>query len=370
MLEQDIQIEKFENLKKKFKSNLKIKKLDSGYKIVSFLKNEISCEDDQKFAPYNSIVYNKEHQIMSIFPYINTNEILFLLEKNFKGFIVRSGIPFSLFWDKSIGAFGSWQIHSHTQVGEEACYNKDKIKDQFRKFTENNSNIFNILNKKYVYHVKLDDKDFKTIQITFVYEILIEKDKDVIKLIDLTKNSFIMDHVGNKNLVIPSYLSYEQCLEKINNYSYLIISPEEKGLQLIAPNGTLCKIYNKTYFYKKIINSIYPQNFYMFLQLKSINKLTWATHDNKLLKEINKHLQNLNDLFFSTILELYYNIYILKKQNIDSVNKFYQFILKEVHQQYLFNIKTKKKIGKMDIKHVFNKKSIEEQLYLICSVLK
>jgi len=56
MLEQDIQIEKFENLKKKFKSNLKIKKLDSGYKIVSFLKNEINCEDDQKFAPYNSIV--------------------------------------------------------------------------------------------------------------------------------------------------------------------------------------------------------------------------------------------------------------------------------------------------------------------------
>lgn len=370
MLEPDIQIEKFDNLKKKFKSNLKIKKLDSGYKIVSIVKNEITCEDDQKLAPYNSIVYNKEDKIMSIFPIVNTNEILFLLEKNFKGFIVRSGIPFSLFWDNSIGAFGSWQIHSQNQVGEDACFNKNKIKDQFRKFTEDNFNIFNILNKKYVYHVKLDNNDFKSIQISFVYEILIEKDKDVIKLIDMTEKSFIMEHIGNKNLVIPNYLSYEQCLEKINQYSYLMMSPEEKGLQLIAPNGSLCKIYNKTYFYKKIINSIYPQNFYIFLQLKSINKITWATHDNKLLKEMYKHLQNLNDLFFSTILELYLNIYIFKNQNIDSVNMIYQFILKEVHQQYLFNIKNKKKIGKIDIKHVFNKKSIEDQMYLICSVLK
>ena len=130
------------------------------------------------------------------------------------------------------------------------------------------------------------------------------------------------------------------------------------------------ELINKTYFYKSIINSIYPQNFYMFLHLKSLNKITWATHDNKFLKEINKHLYNLFDIFSSSILELYYNIYILRERKLDSVNEFYQFILKEVHEVYLSNIKNQKKIRNSDIKTIINKKSIEEQMYLICSILK
>lgn len=370
MLEQDIQIEKYENLKKKFKSNLKIRKLDSGYKIITFLKDEIINEEDEKFAPYNSILFNNDNKLISLFPKIDIHEMLFLLEKNFKGFIIKSGIPFSLFWDKSIGAFGSWEIHSQSNIGEGGSFKNLNIKNSFNKFTKNNPNIYNILNKNYIYHLKLDDKEFKTIQILFAFEIKNEKEKDIIKCIDLSSKSFIIDHLGNKNLIIPNFLEYNECIELINRYGYLINSPHEQGLQLISANGNICKIINKTYFYKSIINSIYPQNFYMFLHLKSLNKITWATHDNKFLKEINKHLYNLYDLFSSSILELYYNIYILKERKLDSVNEFYQFILKEVHEVYLSNIKNQKKIRNSDIKTIINKKSIEEQMYLICSILK
>ena len=358
-------IKDYNDIKKKEKSLMNIIKFENHYKIISYRNETLESQDDYPYIMYNNLLFDKSNKLISCFPPLEIDEDLFLLKySNYTGKIVEKGLYISLYWDKNISICGSWNFHIKNNFGGQTNELEiSNIANEFKKFHKKCPSFMQSLNPNYVYHVCLGDD--QKVYIYKIYSIVEKKGIYEITEVNECKQSII-----KPNLVeFPREFNTEECKQKLTDFSYLIEGPSISEIKIENIDGNNYNIINSTSKYKKIVNSIFPEKFYLYLYLNSFKKLDWETRKDKLSKYIFIELNNFSSLFFKTISFLYKSVYINKSLKSNKLNTFYKYILNKLHIQFIHN-KKNKIMSESIVKKFFYQYSIEEQLYFMCSILK
>ena len=359
----------------------------SQYVKVKYKKDKLNEHYQDAYGYYKNILYNTDGELMSFFPpkTIDTEQFLLSYKNSFYGEELIDGIPFSLFWDKNVGIFGSWQISGYDDIGGKNIIDHTdySLKSLFTKFNNQNVDFLNDLNKQYIYHFIFPfynnlDIDNKTIKIKlYLIDVFIvskiNKQYFINRLFDCPneRNIFVLNLSNKTSIYFPEQFTIAECLEKKSQYETINVSSKEKGIYLKTNDGIACKVLNTAFAYLHIFKSIQPKHQFLFLELKSSHKLQWASSKNKLLKVIFQTLLEYNDIFLRSIYISYINIFIKKNTHITEVHEVQQFILNKIHILYLNTLRPQKQYCTMrEVKNVFESFSIEEQMFFLTYPLR
>ena len=374
---------------KRLKNNSKVKiiKTKTNYNIVSYKKECLNENYVDENGMLKNVIFHKNGQLMSIFPCKRIDSDYFLIKHSqYIGRELIEGDCFSLFWDTTLSLDGAWQIHEFDKIETNEDILDSKIKKKLHEFNKNKCNLIDYLNKKYIYHFSFEDNDKLYLLDIFLIEpekkIFINrkiKDNPIIqkmhvhnvKIIDI-KSEIQLLPIKNKMILIPKEYSQFETINKIKNYDTLLSEDKcEKGIELIDANGNRCKIMNNSYKYIKILQSIFPKNIYLYLHLRSVNKIFWNTKNNVLNKYIFQTLDSYNKLFIKTIYYKYKKIFIKKQNSLDSEKELFKVILIRLHNLYTSELRNKGEY--CQLKHaiqVFKTFNIEEQMYFLTYLIR
>ena len=359
----------------------------SQYIKIKYKKDKLKEHYQDAYGCYKNVLYNTEGELISFFPpkTIATEQFLLSYKNNFYGEELIDGIPFSLFWDKSMGILGSWQISGYDDIGGKNIIDHTdySLKELFTKFNSEHVDFLNELNKKYIYHFifpfcrDLDSNNTMIKIKLYLIDVFIvskmNKQYFIGRLFDCPneRNMFVSNLSKRTSLSFPQHFTIQECLEKISQYETINISSNEKGIYLKTNDGIASKVLNTAFTYLHIFQSIQPKHQFLFLELKSTNKLQWASSKNKLLKTIFQTLLEYHELFLRSIYISYINIFIKKNIHLTEVHEIQQFILNKIHIFYLNTLRPQKKYCTMrEVKNVFETFSIEEQMFFLTYPLR
>ena len=353
----------------------------SQYVKVKYKKDKLKEYYQDAYGSYKNILYNTDGELMSFFPpkTIDTDQFLLSYKNSFYGEELIDGIPFSLFWDKNVGIFGSWQISGYDDIGGKNIIDHTdySLKELFTKFNNQNVDFLNELNKKYIYHFIfpfcIDANKIKLYLIDVFIVSKMNKQYFISRLFDCPneRNVFVSNLSNKTSLFFPQQFTIAECLEKKSQYETINVSSKEKGIYLKTNNGIACKVLNTAFTYLHIFQSIQPKHQFLFLELKATNKLQWASSKNKLLKTIFQTLLDYHAIFLRSIYISYKNIFIKKNTHITEVHEIQQFILNKIHIFYLNTLRPQKQYCTIrEVKNVFETFSIEEQMFFLTYPLR
>lgn len=355
-------INDYKDIKQKDKDKMKVIKFDNNYKIISYINDLIGLENDFPYSFYNNLLFDSNKKLISCFPPLSMDEDVFLLKYSiYKAKVWHEGYYVSLHWDSLLTIGGSWNIHMKNNLLTELDKDSKVINDKLKKFISRYPDFLEFLNKDYVYHICITEQD--EIYIYNIYSFNVNKNYIEIKEIDASLQIL-------KNVKLPQCFNNEESHQKMTEFNYLFEKSSVPKIVVYSEDGNNMLITNPTYKYKTIVESIFPHKFYLYLYLKSINKLVWETSRDKLSKFMFIELENLYSLFLKTICYIYKITYIKKTLQINQVNRYYRSIIEKLHRLYIQDKKKYSLITTNLVKKIFSKFPLEEQLYFLCSVLK
>ena len=196
------------------------------------------------------------------------------------------GTMINVFWDKTIGINGGWEIATRNTVGADVCFYKDcKNAKTFRKMFldaahDNNLNL-NMLNPQYCYSFVLQHPEnrivvpFKktAIYLVEVYEIINENNTVIVQCVDieLVKYYSLWSETG---IQFPKIYNFENYNELIQTYASMNTSYDILGVIIknkITHNR--CKIRNPVYEYVRNLKGNQPKIQYQYLCLRQQGKI-------------------------------------------------------------------------------------------------
>lgn len=398
---------------------LDIQHCSPHYIKVKYVKDKLQENYQDKLGIYKNVLFNTNGDLISCFPPKNIDSEKFLLTyvDNFVGKELIHGVHFSLFWDKSLGISGSWEIHGYDDIGghnkifdtdvtlkdyflhcdkmlgisengvlgshkneeKKELHKNVTLKDLFTLFKNEHVDFLSTLPHSYIYHLVMPFHNRRNIQLQlYIMDIFtIESMNGVHYIKPIMEDNYIkieglQQLIQKKVIQLPQIFSTSECRYKVESYDNTInVSSKEKGICLKTNNGYTCKVLNKSFTYLHILKSIQPKYQYLFLNLRIYKQTKWATCENKLLKEIFIKLEEFYKIFIQSIFISYSNVFIEKIKLLNEIHPVQQYMIHKLHKYYVHKLRPKEKCCTIkDVQYIFEGMKIEEQMYFLTYILR
>jgi hypothetical protein len=333
---------------------------NAKYSVISYNKNELAEDLIPIYGLCRSVIINSQKEVVSFSPPKSISSYGFIknYDESLQGITAEEfveGTMINLFWDKTIGLSGGWEIATRNTPRAICSFFKDDntktFKDMFLQAVELNNLDLNMLNPFYCYSFVLQHPDnrivvpFKKPQLYLVGIYSIEQiDKNIIvdsfEPRELIKFSL---EISNCTVKFPEVYKFTTYSELIEKYASMNTSYDIVGVVLHnRVTGERSKIRNPVYEQVRNLRGNQPKLQYQYLCLRKEGNVSQFL---KFYPENKKKISNFRDqihLFTNTLFDNYKACYIKKEKQLKAFSEQYRTHMFNIHKLYLNDLREKK----------------------------
>jgi hypothetical protein len=337
-------------------TNIKSKSSNSEgnqYKIISYDKNLLSCDNIPSIGLFRSVILNSDNRVVSFSPPKSVHSDSFIKnypEKN-ENIVAQEfieGTMINVFWDPKIGLTGGWEISTRNTIGATSKFFKSadskSFRDMFLEAATKNNLIIELLNRNYCYSFVLQHPEnrivvpFKQPQLYLVALYYINAEKLTVYPMDLANpQSFGWEYTHIKFPQIYQENTYSELIDK-----YASTNTDYKTLGFILYNklnGERAKIRNPIYEQVRHLRGNQPKLQFQYLSLRKEGKvkdfLKFYPENKKEFSDFRDHVH----LFTNTLFSNYISCYIKKDKPLKEFPEQYKTHMFNIHKKYVDELK-------------------------------
>jgi hypothetical protein len=343
---------------------LKLNKIEcrtnnSSYRVIRYDKNFLCADLISSYGLCRSVIINSEGLVIGFAPPKTVGADFFIktYNENSKGIVAEEfveGTMINVFFDKSIGVTGSWEISTRNTVGATSSFYKSPASKTFRQMfmeasAECNLDI-NKLDPTLCYSFVLQHPEnrivvpFSTPQLYLagVYRINNYPDNITVEFFDVQeyKQFFTELETSVKFPLVYEFNKYSELIEK-----YASMNTSYSVLGVIIHNkitGERTKIRNPVYEQVRNLRGNQPKLQYQYLCLRKEGKVGEFL---KFYPENKNDFSKFRDqvhLFTDTLYSNYVSCYIKKEKPLIEFSEQYRTHMFNIHQIYMNELREKK----------------------------
>jgi hypothetical protein len=334
-------------------------KSNQKYKIVRYDKEILTFDLVNTYGLFRSVIINNMNQVVCFSPPKSMPYDVFVTKyadnENMIAEEFVEGTMINLFWDPSIGLYGSWEISTRNTVSANISFYKvlhgKTFNTMFMDACTSNHLDINQLNKNYCYSFVLQHPEnrivvpFKSPQLYLVeiYEIVLDNGTNDVIIYSQNIQSYLQYGFQNSSVKIPEryyYNTYDDLKKLYASYntSYDILGFVIKNME----TGERCKLRNPVYEEIRRLKGNQPKLQYQYLSLRHQGKMSEFLKyypENK--KDFSKFREQMHS-FTNTLYQNYISCYIKKNKPLKDYPAQFRNHMFQLHQLYLNELKEKK----------------------------
>jgi hypothetical protein len=368
------------------------------YKVVRYDKDMLSIDSVETYGLCRSVIVNNENTVVGFAPpkSMNVQEFItrYTMNVDASSNVSSSssssssndniiaeefveGTMINVFWDKTLGVSGGWEISTRNTVGATSRFYKSKKSKTFRDmFLEaaNSSNIsFSRLNPNYCYSFVLQHPENRIVVPFKVPKLYLV----AVYFIDNSVNNSVviypqdMESIKNANwegttIFFPERYTFTTYSELIEKYGSMNSPYDVMGVVIYNNNtGVRAKIRNPVYEQVRFLRGNQPKLQYQYLCLRKDGKVSDFL---KFYPENKKDFSDFRDqihLFTNTLYSNYVSCYIKKEKPLAEYIDQYRTHMYTLHQVYMNELREKNQyITKSVVQNYVN--NIHPSLLMYC----
>ena len=334
---------------------------NSSYKVIRYDKNFLSVDLIPSYGLCRSVIVNSENDVVGFAPPKSLPPVSFIDKYQItpnNDYIVAEefveGTMINVFFDKTIGLTGGWEISTRNTVGATSSFYKTPNCKTFRQMfmeasVENNLDI-NKLDPNLSYSFVLQHPDNRIVvpfskpqlYLVGVYRIENSPDKVIVmpKFVSEYKNFF--RELGT-SVKFPEVIKFYSFKDLVDTYGSM--NTPYKILGVIIHNtltGERTKIRNPVYEQVRNLRGNQPKLQYQYLSLRKEGKVKDFL---KYYPENKKEFSSFRDqlhLFTNTLFANYISCYIRKEKPLIEFSEQYRTHMFNIHKYYMDELREKK----------------------------
>jgi hypothetical protein len=341
-----------------------------NYKVITYDKTILSSDLISSYGLCRSIIVNSCNNIVSFAPPKSISADKFIqkyldINENIVAEEFIEGTMINVFFDKSIGITGSWEISTRNTVGATSSFYKSKKCKTFRQMFMDAVNECNLditkLDKKYSYSFVLQHPENRIVipfsvpnlYLVGVYEII---DNFNIKFYDVKEfHNFFYDL--KTTVRFPMTYNFELYSELIDKYCAMNTSYDIVGVIIHnKETGERTKIRNPVYEQVKSLRGNQPKLQYQYLCLRKEGRVKQHLQFYPENKSQFSDFRDQIHLFTETLYNNYIECYIKKQKPLNEYPHEYKCHMFNIHKYYMNELREKKQF----ITNTFVKKYIND----------
>jgi len=325
-------------------------KSNQQYKIVRYDKDFLSNDLISSYGLFRSVVINNDNKVVSFAPPKSVPYETFVEKypENASAEEFVEGTMINLFWDPTIGLYGSWEIATRNTVSANVSFynNGSTFNTMFLEACNENSLDISKLDRTYCYSFVLQHPEnrivvpFKSSQLYLVeiYQIVQNEDMVTVNLVDIT--TFFNYGFEVSSVKLPELYYFESYSELKDKYascntSYDILGVVIKNIE----TGERCKLRNPVYEDIRHLKGNQSKLQYQYLALRQQGKVKeYLSYYPEHKKEFSRFRDQLH-AFTETLFQNYIKCYIKKEQELKSFPGQFKTHMFKLHEIYRNDLK-------------------------------
>lgn len=350
-----------------FKPIQKLNKIDyttqnnQQYKIIRYDKPYLAIDLIPTYGLFRSVILNKEGEVVCFAPpkSIPYDSFIKIYPEKNNHIIAEEfveGTMINVFWDRSSGLSGSWEIATRSTVGADISFYKDKYSANFKTFramfleacSVNNLDI-NLLDPKYCYSFVLQHPDNRIVVPFIKPQLFLVALYEITHTANDTVNVFPLnsrDHLYS-SIFSSTTVKYPQIYEEWTDYAdvtnqFASINTSYAIVGVVIYNnitGDRCKLRNPVYEMVRQLRGNQSKLQYQYLSLRQQGKvrdfLQYYPENKKECSFFRDMLHN----FTNTLFQNYISCYIRKEKPLKEFSQQFRTHMFNIHQNYMTNLK-------------------------------
>ena len=343
----------------------------NNYKMVNYDKTLLSVHLISTYGLCRSVIFNSENKVVCFAPPKSTHTDSFITKYSLDDVSVVAeefveGTMINVFWDKTIGDNGGWEIATRNSVSANYAFYQYSAKHTFRSMFQEackeNNLVLENLNKNYCYSFVLQHPKnrivvpFKkpNLYLVAVYSFEHDEYNDCDYFDKIIVHSVVLDKIEasnlqyfgleNANIQFPKkYTDCKNYTELIEKYASMNTPYNVVGVVIYNRNtGERTKIRNPAYEQVRQLRGNQPKLQYQYLYLRNQGKIA------DFLKYFPENKPNFSEfrdqvhLFTNTLFSNYISCYIKKEKPLIEYPEQYRTHMFNLHRKYLNDLKEKK----------------------------
>jgi len=349
------------------KSNiLKLNKIEckinnAQYKVIRYDKNILSDDSISTYGLCRSLILNSDNQIICFSPPKSYKPDHFISLYNANDKFIQAeefveGTMINVFFNKSVGITGTWEISTRNTVGATSVFYKSKLlntytfRDMFIDACKNVNLDINKLDKNLSYSFVLQHP-MNRIVVPFsnpclylvgVYKINNEIDNITVNFFDVSDFVPIFKELGF-NVKFPEIYKFSSYSELIDKYASMNTPYQILGVVIYnKKTGERTKIRNPVYEQVRQLRGNHPKLQYQYLCLRKEGNVKnylkyYPEHKNDFLV-----FRDQVHLFTDTLFKNYIGCYIKKEKKLINYSEQFRTHMFKLHEIYITKLREKK----------------------------
>ena len=339
----------------------------NAYKVIHYEKEFLSSDLISSYGLCRSIIVNSKNEVICYAPPKSIPADSFMEKYSIRNLFVVAeefveGTMINVFWDKTNGINGTWEIATRNIVGATSSFfikkNRKSFREMFFEACEECNLLLDELNKNYCYSFVLQHPEnrivvpFKKPNLYLVSVFLIENSNSDVVIhnmhLDRIKrdNDLLLHHLGIQNSMIcfPQKINTDSTTysDLIEKYGSINTSYDVLGIVLYNKNtGERTKIRNPVYEEVRQLRGNQPKLQYQYLSLRHQGKIAeFLKYYPESKRECSEFRHQLH-LFTNNLFANYILCYIKKEKPLKEYPEQYRTHMFHLHKIYLNDLKEK-----------------------------
>jgi hypothetical protein len=333
---------------------------NSLYTVIRYDKNFLCFDMIPTYGLCRSVILNSSNEIVSFSPPKSYNAETFInkYKENTDGIQAEEfieGTMINIFFDRTIGVTGSWEISTRNTVGATSTFFKSSGSKTFRQmFMEAAAECkldINHLEKELCYSFVLQHPENRIVvpfskpqlYLVGVYKINNTPDNITIDFFYSQEYKYFFSQLGTL-IKFPQVYEFSKYSELIEKYGSMNTSYDIVGVVIHNKNtGERTKIRNPVYEQVRNLRGNQPKLQYQYLCLRKDGKVKDFL---KFYPENKKEFSIFRDqihLFTDTLYSNYVSCYIKKEKPLIEFSEQYRTHVFNIHQLYINELREKKR---------------------------
>jgi hypothetical protein len=335
-------------------STVQSKNNGNTYKVINYDKNNLSHDNVSTVGLFRSVILNTVGNLVSFSPPKSIQSDIFIknyptMTENIVAQEFIEGTMINVFWDKTVGLTGGWEIATRNTIGATSRFfkseNSKTFRDMFLEAALQNNLIIECLNRNYCYSFVLQHPEnrivvpFSEPQLYLVAMYLIYSENFQVEVLQLeTIQPFFM----NTTIKFPKVYQEESYSELINKYASMNTDYKTLGIMLYNKlTGERAKIRNPVYEQVRELKGNQPKLQFQYLSLRREGKvkdfLRYYPENKKEFSKFRDHVH----LFTDTLFLNYVSCYIKKEKPLKEFPEQFRTHMFNIHKTYMEDLKDK-----------------------------
>ena len=332
---------------------------NNKYKMIRYDKNMLSVDLIPTYGLCRSIILNSDNHIISFAPpkSIPCETFIKRYPEKTDDLIAEEfveGTMINVFYDKTIGLTGGWEIATRNTIGAKSSFYKNiptkTFREMFLEAAKENNLVLDNLNPLFCYSFVLQHPEnrivvpFNKPQLYLVSAFYIDNsNKNDIKVYIMNMHDVRNFPWANSTIKFPEIYTWNTYTDLIEKYGSMNTSYDILGVVIYnKKTGERTKIRNPVYEQVRVLRGNQPKMQYQYLCLRKEGKvkdfLKYYPENKKFFSTYRDQLH----LFTNTLYANYVSCYIKKEKPLNEFPQQYKTHMFNIHQKYMTELREKK----------------------------